>query len=191
MEASLRRAAAEIGEARLLKSLQEKNAPVKGIAILEPERLSEREVKARVEYVFADRNEVQIVYLEKAGERWKIARVEGAQRIETLVPYGTPVSQLITSSLTLRDNWRVPKPIYSLGAITFTRMVFVSQGLKPSLRKSTPLRVDSSTRLAASACISFKADEVTPTSLTIDPELSCNRMTYVSGFATERLKPTM
>jgi hypothetical protein len=91
MEASLRRAVAEIGETRLLKSLQEKNAPVKGFAILEPERLSEREVKARVEYVFADRNELQTVYLEKAGERWKIARVANAQRIETLVPYGTPV----------------------------------------------------------------------------------------------------
>ena len=92
MEASLRRAAAEIGEARILQSLQEKNAPVKGIAILEPVRLSDREMKARVEYVFADRNEVQILYLEKSGEQWKIARVEGAQRIETLVPYGTPVN---------------------------------------------------------------------------------------------------
>ena len=91
MEASLRRAAAEIGEARLLASLQEKNAPVKGIAIQEPERLSDRESKARVEYIFENRNEVQIVYLEKTGERWKIARVENAQRIEPVVPYGTPV----------------------------------------------------------------------------------------------------
>ncbi len=92
MEASLRRAVAEIGEERLLKSLQEKNATVKGVAIQEPERLSERESKARVEYVFGNRNEVQIVYLDKAGDRWKIARVENAQRIETLVPYGTPVN---------------------------------------------------------------------------------------------------
>jgi hypothetical protein len=91
MEASLRRAAAEIGEARLLQSLQEKNSPVKGIAIQEPQRLSEREVKARVEYIFADRNEVQLVYLEKAGERWKIAKVETAQPIDAPVPYGTPV----------------------------------------------------------------------------------------------------
>ncbi len=92
MEASLRRAAAEIGEARLLESLREKNAPLKGVAIQEPERLSERESKARVEYIFDNRNEVQVVYLEKASERWKIARVENAQRIETLVPYGTPVN---------------------------------------------------------------------------------------------------
>ena len=91
MEASLRAAVVEVGEARLLESLQARNAPVKGVAIEEPERLSDREMKARVEYVFADRNEVQIVYLEKLGESWKIARVDGAHRIETLIPYGTPV----------------------------------------------------------------------------------------------------
>lgn len=91
MAASLRRAAAEITEARLLKTLQEKNAPLKGVAIQEPERLSSREVKARVEYVFVKRNEVQIFYLEKVGERWKIARVDGAAPIETPIPYGTPV----------------------------------------------------------------------------------------------------
>lgn len=92
MEASLRRAAAEIGEARLLESLQKKNSPLKGVAIEEPESLSERDSKARVEYVFANRNEVQIVYLEKTGDRWKIARVENAQQVETVVPYGTPVN---------------------------------------------------------------------------------------------------
>lgn len=92
MEASLRRAAVEVGEKQLMSSLKEKNAPLKGVAIQEPDRLSDREVKVRVEYVFANRNEVQIVYLEKAGERWKIARVENAQRIETPIPYGTPVN---------------------------------------------------------------------------------------------------
>ena len=92
MKASLRRASAEIGEARLLQSLKEQNAPLKGIAILEPERLSDREVKAKVEYVFADRNEVQTYYLEKTGDRWKIARVDGAQRTQTVIPYGTPVN---------------------------------------------------------------------------------------------------
>jgi hypothetical protein len=92
METSLKRAAAEIGEERLLKSLQEKNALLKGVAILEPERLSDGEVKATVEYIFGDRNEVQTYYLEKLGGGWKIARVEGAQRIQTLIPYGTPVN---------------------------------------------------------------------------------------------------
>jgi hypothetical protein len=92
MKASLRRAADEIGEARLLQSLQEQNAPLKGIAILEPERLSDREARLKVEYVFADRNEVQTYYLQKAGDAWKITRVDGAQRTQTLIPYGTPAN---------------------------------------------------------------------------------------------------
>src|SRR5688572_762210 len=51
MAASLRRASREAGDARLLESIQAKNALVKGVAIQEPERISDREVKARVEYV--------------------------------------------------------------------------------------------------------------------------------------------
>ena len=39
---------------------------------------SDREATARVEYVYQDRNEVQIVHLEKIGVEWKIARVESA-----------------------------------------------------------------------------------------------------------------
>jgi hypothetical protein len=92
MKASLLRAAAEVGEARLLQSLRDQNASLKGIAILQPDPLSDREVKVRVEYIFADRNEIQSYYLEKAGNTWKIARVDGAQRIQTLVAYGTPVN---------------------------------------------------------------------------------------------------
>jgi hypothetical protein len=34
---------------------------------------------------------MQKMYLEKHGDRWKIARVDGAERVKTLVPYGTPV----------------------------------------------------------------------------------------------------
>ncbi len=92
MKASLLRAATEIGEVRLLQLLQEQNAPLKGIAILEPERLSDREINVKVEYVFADRNEVQSYYLEQAGDGWKIVRVDGAQRMQTLIPYGAPAN---------------------------------------------------------------------------------------------------
>ena len=92
MEASLRRTVREVGDARLLESLQARNALVKGVAIQEPERLSNREAKARVEYVFAERSEVQIIYLERVGERWKIVRVDGSERVETPIPYGTPVN---------------------------------------------------------------------------------------------------
>ena len=66
-------------------------SPVKGIAITEPQVLTDREVKVRVEYVYQDRNEIQFFYMEKQGKDWKIARLDATERIKTLVPYGTPV----------------------------------------------------------------------------------------------------
>jgi hypothetical protein len=53
--------------------------------------VSEREVSVRIEYVYPDRNETQTMFLEKTGNEWKIARVESAEPVKTLVPYGTPV----------------------------------------------------------------------------------------------------
>ena len=50
-------------------------------------------MKVQVEYVYADRNEVQFVYLIKEGRRWKISAVDSAQRVKTLVPYGSPVTE--------------------------------------------------------------------------------------------------
>jgi hypothetical protein len=91
MEQSLRKAVAESTEAGFSRFLKETNAPIKGIALQEPQTLTDREVKVKVEYVFQDRNEVQWMYLEKSGSSWRIARVDSAERIQTLVPYGTPV----------------------------------------------------------------------------------------------------
>jgi hypothetical protein len=91
MLASLRQTIAESGEARFAAHLKESNAPIKGVAINEPETLTDRDVKLRVEYVYQDRNEAQQVYLEKTESGWKIARVDAAERVKTLVPYGTPV----------------------------------------------------------------------------------------------------
>ena len=91
MQASLKQAITESTEEGFAKYLRDSNAPIKGIAITEPEKLTDREVKVRVEYVFQDRNEVQHMYLERTGGDWLITRVDSARRIKTLVPYGTPV----------------------------------------------------------------------------------------------------
>lgn len=91
MLASLRQTVTESGEARFAAHLKESNSSIKGVAINEPQVLADREVKLRVEYVYQDRNEAQQVYLEKAEGGWKIARVDAAERVKTLVPYGTPV----------------------------------------------------------------------------------------------------
>ena len=73
------------------KYLKDRNREIKGVAINEPELASEDEARIRVEYVYQDRNEVQQVYLERIGGEWKIAGVDAAERVKTLVPYGTPV----------------------------------------------------------------------------------------------------
>lgn len=88
---SLEQAVAESGQAEFARYLRESNAPIKGVAITEPEVLSEREVKMRIEYVYADRNEVQYALAEKQGSVWRISRLDAAERIRSIVPYGTPV----------------------------------------------------------------------------------------------------
>ncbi|MBK5292486.1 MAG: hypothetical protein JJE04_12525 [Acidobacteriia bacterium] len=91
METALRQSIAEQGETAFARYLKDSNSSIKGIAINEPQTLTDREVKLRVEYVFQDRNEIQFFYLEKQAKDWKIARLDSAERVKTLIPYGTPV----------------------------------------------------------------------------------------------------
>jgi hypothetical protein len=90
MQASLQQSIAESSNSNFRQYLQDTNATLKGVAVMAPE-INDREAKARVEYVYQDRNEAQNIYLEKTAAGWKITRVETAQRVKTLVPYGTPV----------------------------------------------------------------------------------------------------
>jgi len=91
MEAALKQSIAEQGDPSFVEYLKNSNAPIKGIAITEPQQLTDSEVKVRVEFVYQDRNEVQYMYLDKVAGSWKIARVDSTERAKTLVPYGTPV----------------------------------------------------------------------------------------------------
>jgi hypothetical protein len=88
----LDQALAEKGDDAFAEYLRRSNAPIKGIAITEPERLSPNEVKARVEFVYADRNEVQFMHLENLDGRWRITSLEATRRVETPVPYGAPAN---------------------------------------------------------------------------------------------------
>jgi hypothetical protein len=91
METALKQSIAETTEPSFAKYLKDQNGSIKGIAISEPQTLTDREVKVRVEYVYQDRNEAQMMFLEKASGGWRIARVDTTERLKTLVPYGTPV----------------------------------------------------------------------------------------------------
>lgn len=91
MRASLEQSVRETGRDPFSRYLKESNSAIKGVALSEPRPVSDREASVRVEYVYQDRNEAQTMYLEKDGGGWKITRVEGSERVKTLIPYGTPV----------------------------------------------------------------------------------------------------
>jgi len=91
LQASLREAVRESTEKGFAKYLQDSNVAIKGVAVSEPQQVSESVVSVRVEYVYQDRNEAQNLRLEKVNGEWRIAAVDGAERVKTLVPYGTPV----------------------------------------------------------------------------------------------------
>lgn len=90
MERTLRQSLEEMGEERFAAFLRERNEDIKGIAMNAPKEAGD-EAEVRVEYVYADRNEVQEIYLQRLDGDWKIARVSEIRRVETPVPYGTPV----------------------------------------------------------------------------------------------------
>lgn len=89
MEQSLRRTIAESSD--FAQYLRSSNAAIKGVAVTEPQVVSDDRVTVRVEYVFADRNEAQLLSIEKTPAGWKIARVDSANRLETPTPYGATV----------------------------------------------------------------------------------------------------
>jgi hypothetical protein len=82
----------ESGEAKFATYLKTSNVAVQGVVVSTPQPEADGFVKVRVEYVYRDRNEVQFVYLSKVGSAWKISKVDGSERVKTLVPFGTAVS---------------------------------------------------------------------------------------------------
>ena len=93
MERLLRRNSLEMGSPKFREYLSATYRQVKGIAVSAPQMISPSEGHMSVEYVYADHNETQQVYVRRMGREWKIFRVESAERIKTLIPYGTPATQ--------------------------------------------------------------------------------------------------
>lgn len=91
MEKTLRQSVEEMSSSGFADYLKTNNKLIKGFAMYEPKEVSESAVDVQVEYVYADRNEAQHFRLEKLLGRWTITKVDGIERVETIVPYGTPV----------------------------------------------------------------------------------------------------
>ena len=91
METALRQTLNETSEPAFAKYLRDSNAALKGVALSDPQKITDREEKVRVEYVYQDRNEAQVMYLERRPDGWKIARADSEERVKTLIPYATPM----------------------------------------------------------------------------------------------------
>ena len=92
LRASLDQSLKEQGTEKFAAYLRSQTAVVKGLAVNEPQRPTETQARVQVEYVYQDRNETQWLTLDRTAGGWKISRIEAAERIKTLVPYGTPVN---------------------------------------------------------------------------------------------------
>jgi hypothetical protein len=91
MEAALRQTLAGTTENAFAQYLRDSTTAIRGIAVAEPEKITDAEAKVRVEYVYQDRNQVQTMYLEKGANGWKISGLDTEERVKTLIPYGMPV----------------------------------------------------------------------------------------------------
>jgi hypothetical protein len=92
LAASFQAAARERGAPAFSDWLKSTDASLKGVALQPAEKLGDGSVRVQVEYVFADRNEKQAVYLRLVDNAWRIERLDSAARVPTLVPYGTTVN---------------------------------------------------------------------------------------------------
>jgi hypothetical protein len=81
----------EKGDSGFRDYLKRSSGELKGLAMFDPKPVGDGAVEVRVEYVYQDRNESQLFRLEKSPAGWKITSVLDAERVKTLVPYGTPV----------------------------------------------------------------------------------------------------
>ena len=90
MRAALQKSLDDSGGPAFARYLQGSDMGVKGLAVW-VEVSGEPEAKARVERVYQDRNDVQVVYLEKESGAWRIAPTDGDRPVMAAIRYGTPI----------------------------------------------------------------------------------------------------
>jgi hypothetical protein len=82
----------ESGKTHFASYLTAQSSSFQSVALSVADQPSDVEARLRVEYVYANRNEVQTFHLKKSGGHWKIAGISGTDQIKTLIPYGTAVT---------------------------------------------------------------------------------------------------
>jgi hypothetical protein len=82
----------ESGRTQFATYLTAQSSSFQSVALSVADQPSDVEARLRVEYVYANRNEVQTFHLKKSVGRWKIIGISGTDQIKTLIPYGTAVT---------------------------------------------------------------------------------------------------
>lgn len=90
---NLEKTASEMGEARFSEYLKQLNNEITGIAVSDLTQANAQEAELRVEFVFRGKNEVQTHHFKLVNGKWKIDRVDDAERMKVLIPYGTAVGE--------------------------------------------------------------------------------------------------
>jgi hypothetical protein len=79
---------------RFSEYLRESIEKVKGVAVYDVQRSGEGAATLVVEYVYQDQNERQRMSLRKEGESWRVESAEPSRRIQPVIPYGKPVTEV-------------------------------------------------------------------------------------------------
>jgi hypothetical protein len=91
LKRNLQRTVAEMGEAQFSQYLKRLNGEMTGIAVSDLEQVNENEATLRVEFVFRGKNEAQNHHFRLINGAWKIEKLDGAEQIKPLTPYGSGV----------------------------------------------------------------------------------------------------
>jgi hypothetical protein len=94
MRAQLETTARGMTPPKFSEYLRESMGRVKGVAVYDVARGSPTEASLVVEYVYQDQNERQRMTLRMVDGTWRIETAETSQRIQPLIPYGKPVTEV-------------------------------------------------------------------------------------------------
>jgi hypothetical protein len=89
----LEKTAREMGAAKFTEYLQQLNQAVTGIAVSDLEQSEADTAKLRVEFVLRGKHEAQTHHFQRVNGQWTITRVDDAEQVKVLIPYGTPVDE--------------------------------------------------------------------------------------------------
>ena len=91
LRARLEKTASEMGEAKFTEYLQQLNREVTGIAVSDLAQSDPDTARLRVEFVMRGKNEAQTHHFKRLNSQWTIARVDDAEQVKVLIPYGAAV----------------------------------------------------------------------------------------------------